>query len=169
MKEENISIWQAYTLLNVGTFAHIIYDPENDQIATIQSVSNINENNPNHCWQIIEAGGMHFLYNIGAGKYLKRNGNKLELTDTSEPIDVEDGNNGLIIGKQEAQQWALVINERMNVNISVIDEVTGIESPFREKEEDAVYDIQGRRISEPQKGINIIRMSDGKTGKVLIK
>ena len=39
--------------------------------------------------------------------------------------------------------------------------------------EDAVeiarYDIQGRKIAKPQKGINIIRYSDGTTRKVLVK
>lgn len=33
----------------------------------------------------------------------------------------------------------------------------------------ARYDIQGRRISKPQRGINIIRMSDGTVRKVMIK
>lgn len=33
----------------------------------------------------------------------------------------------------------------------------------------ARYDIQGRRISKPQRGINIIRMSDGTIRKVMIK
>lgn len=33
----------------------------------------------------------------------------------------------------------------------------------------AGYDIQGRKIAKPQKGINIIRYSDGTTRKVLVK
>jgi hypothetical protein len=32
-----------------------------------------------------------------------------------------------------------------------------------------VYDLQGRRQNAPQRGINIIRMNDGTTKKVLIK
>ena len=31
------------------------------------------------------------------------------------------------------------------------------------------YDMQGRRISNPAKGINILRMSDGTTRKVMVK
>ena len=31
------------------------------------------------------------------------------------------------------------------------------------------YDIQGRRLFAPQKGINIIRYSDGSTRKVMVK
>ena len=35
--------------------------------------------------------------------------------------------------------------------------------------EEAYYDLQGHRLTAPQRGINIIRMSDGMTRKVLIK
>ena len=33
----------------------------------------------------------------------------------------------------------------------------------------AIYNINGRKLSAPQKGINIIRMSDGTTRKVMIR
>lgn len=33
----------------------------------------------------------------------------------------------------------------------------------------ATYSIDGRRLSQPQRGLNIIRMSDGSTKKVMIK
>ncbi|MBO7137006.1 MAG: leucine-rich repeat domain-containing protein, partial [Bacteroidaceae bacterium] len=35
--------------------------------------------------------------------------------------------------------------------------------------ENDVYDLNGRKLDKPQKGINIIRYSDGTTRKVLIK
>ena len=38
-----------------------------------------------------------------------------------------------------------------------------------ELHEVARYTIDGKRISAPQKGINIIRMSDGSTRKVVVK
>jgi hypothetical protein len=31
----------------------------------------------------------------------------------------------------------------------------------------ACYDINGKRLSQPQKGLNILRMSDGTTKKVV--
>ena len=34
---------------------------------------------------------------------------------------------------------------------------------------DRVYDLQGRKISTLQKGVNIIRKSDGSTMKVIVK
>ena len=47
----------------------------------------------------------------------------------------------------------------------------GIENVMASEEvtEVARYDIQGRMISKPQKGINIIRFSDGTTRKVIVK
>ena len=36
-------------------------------------------------------------------------------------------------------------------------------------EAEAIYDMQGRKISALQKGINIVRMNDGTTKKVVIK
>ena len=52
-----------------------------------------------------------------------------------------------------------------------VDETDMIESliPSLSKGEGDVYDLNGRKLSAPQKGINIIRMSDGTTRKVMIK
>ena len=145
--EEEILEHQAYTLMDANTFAYSVYDPVNDCIGTINSISGINEDNPNHSWQMIEAGGMRYLYNIGAKKYVKRNGNSLELTNIPEPIEVEDGDNGIILGAQVNKQWALVSNERMSVAQAAIDEVTGIRSltPALSQGEGDTYDLSGRK------------------------
>ena len=111
-----------------------------------------------------EAEGVRYLYNIGAKKYVMRSGNGLDLTETPEPIEVEDGDNGIILGAQATHQWALVSNKHMNVAQNAIDEVTAIVSPIGEKGEDAIYNLAGQRIHTPQKGLNII---GGR--KVLIK
>ena len=47
------------------------------------------------------------------------------------------------------------------------DNLTPIPSP--EGEDATIYDLSGRRVGKPQKGVNIIRMSDGTTQKVMIK
>ena len=162
--EEEVSEQQAYTLMDANTFTYSVYAPVNDCIGTINSASGINEDNPNHSWQMIEADGMHYLYNIGARKYVRRYGSSLALIDVPVPIDVEDGDNGLIFGAQANKQWALVSNERMNVAQAAIDEVTGIASPISSPKGKDYYDLSGRRIDKPQKGIYI---KDGK--KVLVK
>lgn len=37
------------------------------------------------------------------------------------------------------------------------------------KEKDSVYNLHGRRINQPQKGLNIIRTNDGKAKKVVVR
>ena len=158
IKKEHLSAWQAYLLMDVGTFAYTVYDPVNKRLATVNSVSSINENNPNHCWQMFEIGGMHFLYNLGAKKYLRREGSSFTLTDTPEPIEVKDGDTGIILGEQESQQWAMVCNNNTSVDSSVIEYVTGIRglTPALSQREGETYDLSGRRINNtPTGGIYI--------------
>ena len=47
--------------------------------------------------------------------------------------------------------------------------VKGISDNYNEIKEIARYTIDGRRISTPQQGLNIVKMSDGSTIKVLVK
>ena len=47
--------------------------------------------------------------------------------------------------------------------------VEGISENKSELKEVARYTIDGRRISTPQRGLNIVKMSDGSTVKVLVK
>ena len=51
------------------------------------------------------------------------------------------------------------------------DEIDAVEDirTAGEDTEVARYDLQGHRIGKSQNGINIIRMSDGTTRKVLVK
>ncbi len=171
--EKELSEWQAYTLMDVGTFAYTVYDPVGKRLATVSSVSNVNGNNPNHCWQMVMAGGMHFLYNLGAKKYLGHDGSGFVLTDTPEPIDTKDGDTGLVLGGQPSQQWALVCNNNIAVDSSVIDYVTGIKEMKNEglNIEDDVYNLNGQKATNGTgwRGINIIRMPDGTVRKVLVR
>ncbi len=115
MAEEQLSMLQAYTLMDASTFAYSVYDPVNNCIGTIASVSGIDENNPNHSWQVIEADGSRYLYNVGAKKFVVVSANdSFALTDTPTSINMENGENGIIIGAQTTKQWALVNNERLS-------------------------------------------------------
>ena len=167
--EEQVSMQQAYTLMDANTFAYSVFDPVNDCIGTINSVSGIDENNPNHCWQVIEVEGCKYLYNVGAKKFVVSSADgSYALSEAAASIDMENGEDGIIIGAQTARQWALVSNERMIVEQAVIDGIRSL-TPALSKDEGAIYDLQGRRIAEPQRGVNIIQHSDGTSQKVLLK
>ena len=57
------------------------------------------------------------------------------------------------------------------VKAKVNDSTTGIEDAYTQSgaEGEALYDLQGHKVSAPQRGINIIRMSDGTVRKVATK
>ena len=149
IREEQLSSWQVYTLMDVGTFAYTVFDPASNSLATVGSLSSINGNNPNHSWQIIEAEGLFFFYNIGAKKYLRQVDSGFVLTDTPEPIEVKDGDIGLVLGEQEERQWALVANNNMGIDRSVIDYVTGIGglTPTLFKGEGDTFNLSGCQLS----------------------
>ena len=166
--EEQVAMQQAYTLMDAETFTYSVYDPVNNCIGTIKSVSAIDENNPNHSWQVITDGSRQYLYNLGAKKFATNGTDgRLVLTAEPTPIDMENGDNGIVLGSQAAHQWALVGNDRLSVEQEII---TGIDEIANTQQgESTSYDLQGRRIGKPQQGVNIIRNADGTTKKVLIK
>ena len=166
--EEEVAMQQAYTLMDTETFTYSVYDPVNNCIGTIKSVSAIDENNPNHSWQVITDGSKQYLYNLGAKKFATNGADgRLVLTAEPTPIDMKDGDNGIVLGSQAARQWALVGNDRLSVEQDII---TGIdEIADTQQGESTSYDLQGRRIDKAQKGINIICNADGTTKKVLMR
>ena len=168
--EEQVSSQQAYTLMDANTFAYSVYDPVNDCIGTISSVG-INEDNPNHCWQVIEAEGNRYLYNMGAKKFAVASANgTYTLTNEPTSINMADGDNGIILGTQTSKQWALVSNESMSVEQAIIDGIKEIKNEeLRMKNEDSWYSLDGRKLENPQKGLNIIKYSDGTAKKILVK
>lgn len=158
MAEEDVSEQQAYMLMDAETFAYSVYDPVNDCIGTINSIGSINEDNPYHSWQMIRAGGMHFLYNLGAKKYVKRDADALCLTDEPEPIDIANGDNGLILAGQSGKRCVLVCNESLSFSQAAIDQVTGINAIDHSSLniDHSIYNMSGQRLSKPQKGLNIV-------------
>ena len=167
--EEEVAMQQAYTLMDVNTFTYSVYDPVNNCIGTIKSVSAIDENNPNHSWQVITDGSRQYLYNLGAKKFATNGADgRLVLTAEPTPIDMKNGDNGIVLGSQAVCQWALVGNDRLSVEQDII---TGIDeiADTQQQSESISYDLQGRRIGKPQQGINIIRNADGTTKKVLMR
>ena len=165
IEEEQLSAKQAYALMDAGTFAYSVYDPINERISTI---SRIDENNPNHCWQVIEVDGERYLYNLGAKKFAAQSGNAMSLTDSAKPIGMGNGKDGIVLGEQQDRQWAFVKNEYMNAEDNIADAVDAIEATADNKQE-SCFDLQGRQQNKPQKGMNIIRYSNGSTRKVLMK
>lgn len=166
LSQEQVLTQHPVMLMDTRTFAYSVYDPVNEKIGSINPAG-IDENNLYHSWQMIEMDGNSFLYNIGAKKFAKRGRIGLEITDTPTPIDVDDGEKGIILGGQSINQWALVTNKSLIADESII---TGI-GPLLPQEPSLnwYYNLNGQQTNRTTKGINIIRQSDGTVKKVMVK
>ena len=108
---------------------------------------------------------------MGAKKFVASSANgSYTLTDEPTSINMADGDNGIIIGTQTSKQWALVSNESMSVEQAIIDGINEIKNEeLRMKNEGEWYSLDGKKLNKPQKGINILRYSDGTSKKLLVK
>ena len=88
-------------------------------------------------------------------------------------IDISSGYN-IIQDKSKLSVVAYVQKttkpyDKFNVDKKPIAEYTGITSMKYQNMNTEVYDIRGHRINALQKGMNIVKMSNGKAKKVLVK
>jgi hypothetical protein len=51
----------------------------------------------------------------------------------------------------------------------VVGEETGIKATHIQSAADSFYTIDGRRLTAPQRGVNIVRNADGSTRKVVVE
>ena len=167
MTSSEVTAEKAYTLMNAKDFTYAVYDPVNDCLGTVSSIG-VDENNPNHCWQVMEVDGKQFLYNIGAKKFAvpSMDGSGFTLSESIGSVTITEGENGMIINNHSETPWAMVVNERMGTDDSVEGiVVTAIEDiKVNNANDSQIYDLSGRKVTKPTKGAYI---KDGK--KVLIQ
>lgn len=66
--------------------------------------------------------------------------------------------------------WGKFNNGGARDNIKTLDQLTGVDNIASEDAvEVARYDMLGRQLAQPVKGVNIIKMSNGTTKKVIVK
>ena len=146
------SVEYAYTLMEARTFQYAAYDAVNDRIKMVAATS-VDETNPNHCWQTVEVSGKKFLYNIGAKKFAvpSTDGSIFRLSSNVGSISMEDGDDGIVIAGNTAQQWALVVDTKMDAYMGLEDVImTGvlpIDNGQLTMDNEGVYDLSGRRIN----------------------
>jgi hypothetical protein len=71
-------------------------------------------------------------------------------------------------GSDLTDEITVYVNVPEYIDPDVLDSVDGTTSSYGVSEI-ARYDLNGRKLSAPQRGINIIRMSDGTIRKILVK
>jgi hypothetical protein len=163
---DNLSEMQAYTIMDRNTFGYMVYDAVNERTVMTDVYYNVDENALNNCWQILRKDGNDYLYNIGAGKYVTFNSDgQTVLTEYPAIINLENGEEGVIIGNYTSKQWTFVLNNKVQAKDVIIDGLSLIED-----ESDAVnqyYLMNGMTTTKSHKGLVIIKSKDGKTRKIV--
>ena len=154
--------------MNAQSYAYSVYDAVNNRVKSVKDFYNVDESIANNSWQIVEVNGKKSLYNIGAKKYAQiTSSGEWTMSEIAVPLDMQSDEDGKISINGQNSQWYFVLNEHLSPNNSAtdIDAVTdGINIPNK-----AYYTIDGKLLNEPRKGINMVRMSNGKTKKMVVR
>ncbi len=99
--------------------------------------------------------------------YIIRNG---LLWDVAKLLEVSPETEAIMVGPFRSWLDGTITNSAAKLSIRVNDSATGIDDPISSLNADDVeyYDLNGRRITAPQQGINIMKRGN-KTMKVIIK
>lgn len=80
---------------------------------------------------------------------------------------VEDGT--LLVNDNLVDEYRMTAPWNYFGKIMGFEEAAGINTISIDSANARIYDMQGNRLNKPQKGVNIIRMKDGKAKKVMVK
>ena len=87
-----------------------------------------------------------------------------------EKLKGVDSVNGVKVRPFRAWLDGTSVNAPAKLNMRIDGSTTGIDAIDALNDAEAeYYDLSGKRLDEPQKGVNIVRMKSGKTKKIIIK
>ena len=167
LNPSELSPSSAYLMMNMHDFNFAVYDGVGDKVVSVESLYDVEEDNPDCSWQIVKEDGKYYLYNIGAYQYASINDSgELVLSSTPTAINIKESENGILLGDNLEKFWGFVLNEKVQAGSIVV----GIEGPYiTDATQSKIISLGGCYINEPLKGVNIIRMNNGKTMKVVVK
>ena len=158
----NLTNSKAYMLKSSNEGSYLFYDSVNDCVATLNETA-LDDTEENVTWMTTEVDGKHYVYNLGARKFLvadKTNAKTgYRLSDVPASIDIEDGKDAIVFGK--SKEFYMVINDKLNVDENLESQImtsTGINEIDVESNLPIVtYNLNGQRInnSNAQKGVFI--------------
>ena len=159
--EANLTNSKAYMMKSATEGSYLFYDSVNDCVGELNETA-LDDTEKNNTWMTVEVEGKHYVYNLGAKKFLESNkaNTGYSLSDTSVSIDIEDGRDAIVFGK--SKEFYMVINDKLNVVEGLESQIattTGINEIDVESNLPIVtYNLNGQRInkSSARKGIFIV-------------
>ena len=166
VKSASLSPVQAYALIDVNSFGYAVSDGNGERVENVRAFYSIDDSDPRNFWQVVSKGEGTCLYNIGAKKYLAiTNDGAMRLSDAPVVLKLRESTDGITI-EGNTRQWGFV----KNASIGVDHEIAGVGAVHvTANEGEQYFSLDGKRTSQPQRGLNIVRMSDGSARKVVVK
>ena len=166
--EANLTNSKAYMMKSSTEGSYLFYDSVNDCVGELNETA-LDDTEENNTWMTVEVEGKHYVYNLGAKKFLvsdKANGNSgYSLSDSPVSIDIEDGKDAIVFGK--SKEFYMVINDKLNVLEDLESQIattTGIKEINADANQPTViYNMNGQIVSDNAKGLYI------KNGKKYVK
>ena len=164
--EANLINSKAYMMKSATKGSYLFYDSVNDCVGELNEKA-IDDTEENNTWMIVEVNGKHYVYNLGAKKFLvsDKANTGYSLSDTPVSIDVEDGKDAIVFGK--SKEFYMVINDKLNVLEDLESQImttTGIKRTSTEANQPTViYNVNGQIVSDNAKGLVV------KNGKKYVK
>ena len=159
----NLTNSKAYMLKSSNEGSYLFYDSVNDCVAALNETA-LDDTEENVTWMTVEVDGKHYVYNLGAKKFLvadKTNAKTgYRLSDVPVSIDIEDGRDAIVFGK--SKEFYMVINDKLNVDEGLESKImtsTGINEIDVESNLPIItYNLNGQRInkSSTRKGIFVV-------------
>jgi hypothetical protein len=168
--EANLTNSKAYMMKSSTEGSYLFYDSVNDCVGELNETA-LDDTEENNTWMTVEVEGKHYVYNLGAKKFLiygKANSGSTgySLSDTPVSIDIEDGKDAIVFGK--SKEFYMVINDKLNVDEGLESQIiatTGIKGISVDANQPTVtYSVNGQVVPNDTKGLHI---KNGK--KVVIK
>ena len=165
----NLTNSKAYMLKSSNEGSYLFYDSVNDCVAALNETA-LDDTEENNTWMTTEVEGKHYVYNLGAKKFLvadKTNAKTgYRLSDVPASIDIEDGKDAIVFGK--SKEFYMVINDKLNVDEGLESQIiatTGIKGISVDANQPTVtYSVNGQVVPNDTKGLHI---KNGK--KVIVK
>ena len=165
----NLTNSKAYMLKSSNEGSYLFYDSVNDCVAALNETA-LDDTEENVTWMTTEVDGKHYVYNLGAKKFLvadKTNAKTgYSLSDVPASIDIEDGKDAIVFGK--SKEFYMVVNDKLNVDEGLESQIiatTGIKGISVDANQPTVtYSVNGQVVPNDTKGLHI---KNGK--KVVIK
>lgn len=155
------------TTITGGTFG-------NNGSGTIYNEGKLNLGGDGYTYNVIYNGASGRIYILGKLNIILRI--HITITDIVLDTPIILGGDGYVLTEDDIKNIQIVLPNGYtwkydsNLGGIVIISTTGIDSVTSDNSTtNHYYDISGRKIGKMQKGINIVRSSDGKTRKVVVK